>query len=237
MLFLHIYDTQFLNIGMLGFDSKEYPEHQWCDQQSRKKRFKSMRFIDGCFKRHILYTGKKQIIAQTHFSTHRLKTMLEFYPDAKFIYILRNPYHVVPSFLSLLHNSIRLRWGIDNIPSQVLNRYTKRRYQAIIDLYRYFYDLKKDGEIPPDRVMILPYDLIVTNLNRAFQEIVDFTGLEVSDKLRRHVKERSKTQRDYQRKHQVMDLAHFGLTKEMIKKDFSFVFEEYSIKSDEPQIQ
>jgi len=229
MLFFHNYETQFVPIGMLGFDDREYPELQWQDQQPKTRRMKAMRFLDGCFKRHIRFTGKSQIIAQTHFSTHRLMTMMEFYPDAKFVYIVRDPHHVVPSYLSLLYKSIEFRWGIEQVPKDVLDRYNKRRYQAIVDLYRYFYDLQKSGKIPEERVMVLPYDMLLTDLVGIFEKIAAFSGIEVSEKLREQVTERSNKQMNYRRKHQVMGLEHFGVTKEMIDRDFAFVFEEYGI--------
>lgn len=230
MLFLNTYDTQFVPAGLLGFDKKEYPELQWHDQQPKAQRLRSLRFLHGCFQRQIKYTGKEQIIAQMHFSTHRLKTLLEFYPDAKFIYIIRNPHQVIPSFLSLLHKSIDFRWGIAKIPPQMLQRYYQRRYQAMIDLYRYFYDLQKKNEIPSGRVMVLPYELLRWDLETAFKQIADFSSIKVSDDLSQAVTQRAKKQQKYQRKHQVMDLADFGLTHERISEDFAFVFEEYGIE-------
>lgn len=232
MLFLHNLDTQFVTAGLLGFDDREYPELHFHDLQPPEHRFRSMRFLNGLFQRQIFSTGKKQIIAQTHFSTHRLKTMLEFYPDAKFIYIIRNPHHVVPSFLSLLHNSIEFRWGLSKIPKTVLDRYNRRRYQAIIDLYKYFHDLQTQGEIPTDRVMVLPYELLRNDLESAFNQIIDFTGIRVNNSLRASVSKRATAQRQYQRKHKVKDLAEFGLNHEQISKDFAFVFAAYDLPED-----
>lgn len=230
MLFLSTYDTQFVSAGLLGLDDREYPELQCQDQHPRQKRFRSLDFLNGCFQRQILYTGKSQIIAQMHFSTHRLKTMLEYYPDAKFIYIVRNPHHVVPSFLSLLHKSIDFRWGLAQIPKQVLQRYNEKRYQAMIDLYRYFYDLQKNNELPADRVMVVPYDLLRNNLVDAFDRIIEFSGISVSEELRLKVADRAQKQENYQRKHQVMDLTEFGLSNGRISRDFAFVFKEYGIE-------
>lgn len=226
MLFLHNNDTQFIPAGILGFDDQEYPELRFHDQQPRERRFQSMRFLHGLFQRQIYTTGKDQIIAQTHFSTHRLKTMLEFYQDAKFIYILRDPHHVVPSFLSLLHNSIEFRWGLAPIKPEVLHRYNKRRYQAMIDLYRYFHDLRKKGEIPTDRVMVLHYEQLRDDLEATFTRIVEFTGIQVSAQLREKVTARAATQQQYQRRHTVKDLAEFGLSHEQIDQDFAFLNEK-----------
>lgn len=227
MLFLHNYDTQFVPAGLLGFDDLEYPELHHQDQEPRARRLNSMRFLNGLFQRQIHATGRDQIIAQTHFSTHRLLTMLEFYPDAKFIYVVRNPHHVVPSFLSLLHNSIEFRWGLAQVPAATLARYNQRRYQAMIDLYRYFHDLQKSGALPSDRVMVLPYGLLRHDLTAAFNRIVEFTGIKASAQLREAVANRAASQGHYQRRHTVKDLHEFGLSAEGIDRDFAFVFEAY----------
>lgn len=236
MLFLNTYDTQFVPAGLLGLDHQEYPELMFHDQQSEKRRLSSLDFLTGCFQRQIMYTGKSQIIAQMHFSTHRLKTLLEYYPDAKFVYIVRNPHHVVPSFLSLLHKSIEFRWGLVQVPKGVMQRYNERRYQSMIDLYRYFYNLQKNNELPEDRVMVLPYDLLRRDLIKAFNKIVDFSGIAVSEELRLKVAARAQKQESYQRKHQVMDLAEFGLSHERISRDFAFVFKEYGIEDSQPKL-
>ncbi len=230
MLFIHNYDTQFTSSSLLGLDDNDYPELKCHDSQPRSRRIRSMEFLNGCFQRHIQFTGKEQIIAQTHFSTHRLKTMLEYYPDAKFIYIVRNPHHVVPSFLSLLHKSLDYRYGIDQIPPEVLSRFYKRRYQAMIDLYRYFYDLQKNGEVPKERVMVMPYDQLLADLEGMFDEICRFTGIHVSDELQANVERRSANQQQYlKRKSKHMKIEEFGLSREMISRDFSFVFKQYDI--------
>lgn len=230
MLFLHNYNTNFVSIGMLSFDERSYPELQYHDRQPKAERMRSMRFLDGCFKRHILDTGQDQIIAQTHFSTFRLKTMLEFYPDAKFIFIMRNPHQVVPSFLSLLHGSIKFRWGINQVKPELLQRYNERRFQGMVDLYRYFYELDSNNELPRDRVMVLPYELLRKDLQGAFMKIVEFTGLAVSETQKETIAERSKGQQGYQRRHQVKELAEFGLSHERISKEFAFVFERYGME-------
>lgn len=227
MLFFNTYDTQFVAAGLLGFDDAEYPELQWNDQQPDHRRFRSMEFLHGCFQRQIYATGRHQIIAQMHFSTHRLKTMMQYYPDAKFIYMLRNPYAVVPSFLSLLHASIDHQWGLSNIPTAQLMRYNQRRYRAMVALYRYFYDLQQNKEIPENRVLVLPYSLLRNHLTVAIDKIVAFTGMPVSEHWHQTLIREAENQKHYQRQHQVKALEDFGITPAQIAEDFKFVFDAY----------
>ncbi len=43
------------------------------------------------------YKSQKRIMLKSPFHTFHVKTLLELFPDAKFIYIHRNPYHVIRS--------------------------------------------------------------------------------------------------------------------------------------------
>jgi hypothetical protein len=229
-LFLHQLDTQFvMTLSPLAFDDREYPELRLHDLQPESRLQRSMRFFRGCLQRQIYETGNHQVVAQIHYSTNRLKTLLKEFPDAKFIYLIRSPYETIPSHFSLNWNLFDYRWGLDKIPPERLKRYYQRRYRYNTEIYRYFYELQKNQEIPEEQVMTLPYQKLRSNLNAAFQEIVAFTGIKVSKKLQQAVENQAQTQKSYKRKHQVMSLDKFGITKEQIAKDLSFVFEEYGL--------
>ncbi|NEO18217.1 MULTISPECIES: sulfotransferase [unclassified Moorena] len=228
LLFLHEADTQFVLLTTpLAFDDQEHPELRFHDQQPASRRRSSVKFFESCLKRHIYYTGKKQVIAQIHFSTHRIKTLLEIFPDAKFIYLVRSPHETIPSHLSLDRNFIDNQWGIKNIPLDKIKRYEQRRYRYNVDLYRYFYKLKKNQEIPEANVRILHYYLLISDLDKALEEIVDFTGINPSEQLKYSIKEQAQQQKNYKRKHRVRNLEEFNLTREQIMKDLSFVYQEY----------
>ena len=228
LLFFHKLDTQFVWArSPLGFDDQENPEFRFHDLQAPSRRRSSINFFKGCLQRQIYYTGKQQVVLQTLQSVHRIKTILEAFPDAKFIYLVRSPQETIPSHLSILWFLLDLQLGVENIPPHKLQRYIDRRYRYNIDLYRYFYDLQKNQEIPEDRVMTVRYDSLRSDLEKTFAAIVKFTGIEPSDELKQAVKEQAITQKNYQRKHQFISLEDLSLSREQIAKDFDFIFEEY----------
>ena len=147
-LFIHKLDTLFLlSLSPLGFDDREYPELRLHDRQSDSRRYSSVKFYQECLKRQIYYTKKTQVIGHLHFSTCRIKTLLETFPDAKFIYLVRSPYETIPSHLTLGYNTFKNQKILNNIPKAKLKRYFNRRYRYNIDRYRYFYDLQKERQI------------------------------------------------------------------------------------------
>lgn len=225
MLFLHTHDTQFVIVGTpLGFVEKDFREIRFHDQQPRARRIKSALFLKSIFQRHIYYTGKSQIFAQTHFSTHRIKTLMEVFPDARFIYMHRMPEETLPSYLSLTHNTLDILWGMHRFSEKQKANYYQRRYKASLELYRYFYDLWHNDEIDKSRVMIVPYKKLRNELMPMFEQIVDFTGITASESLRNAVDRQAKKQKSYKRKHEVKQLSDFGIDSEQVKKDFEFLY-------------
>jgi len=225
MLFLHNHDTQFVIIGTpLGFAEKDYREIRFHDLQPREKRIKSARFLKSIFQRHIYYTGKTQIFAQTHFSTHRIKTLLEVFPDARFIYMHRMPEETLPSYLSLNYNTLDILWGMHRFSDKQKNNYYNRRYQASLELYRYFYDLWHNNEIDHEKVLIVDYKKLRKELMPMFEQIVEFTGIQPSEELRSAVTIQAQKQKSYQRKHEVKTLADFGIEADRVRKDFGFLY-------------
>jgi len=228
LLFGFKLDTQmFTFLTPLGFDEDDWVEVVFNDHQPAARRKASTRFLRECFKRHLRATGLKQILAKMPYSTLRIKSLLEEFPDARIVYLVRSPYETIPSHLSLHRSFFANRWGLENIDPGALERYYQRRYRHNVDLYRYFYDLQKSGELPEDQVMVVRYDHLVKDLERVFHEVVDFTGLQVSDELVERVRKQAEKQKSWKRKHRNLALEEFGLSKERIAKDLDFVFEAY----------
>ena len=238
LLFLHKLDTRFLlPLSPLGFDDREYPELRLYDRQPDSRRQSSVKFFQECLKRQIYYTKKTQVIAHLHFSTCRIKTLFETFPDAKFIYLVRSPYETIPSHLTLAYNVLKNQKILNNISKTKLKLYFERRYRYDIELYLYFYELQKKDEIPRENIMVLSYDQLCWNLAQSFAQIDKFTGIKPSNELQQAVKKQAKKQKQYQRKHKIIDLHQFGLSKKQIAQDLDFVFEEYNFdKNPQPNV-
>jgi omega-hydroxy-beta-dihydromenaquinone-9 sulfotransferase len=227
MLFIHNRDTQFTIVGtILGFADEDYRELRFHDLQPRTRRIRSAEFLKSCFQRHIYYTGKTQIFAQTHFSTHRIRTLMEVFPEARFIYMHRDPHDTLPSYFSLAYNTQDILWGMHRFTKDQLFQFFEYRYQASRELYLYFHKLWHHGEINKHRVLIVPYEKLRENLINVFDEIVSFTGIHASRRLRLAVASQAERQRRYKRKHEVIPLSRFGIDENRIKDDFAFFFEK-----------
>ncbi len=224
MLFLHLHDTQFVTIGTpLGLLEDDFRDLRFHDLQPRSRRIKSASFLKACFQRQIFYTGKQQIFAQTHFSTHRIKTLREVFPEAFFIYIHRMPAETLPSYFSLNYKTLDSIWGLHRFPRERILRSFQKRYDASRELYQYFYDLWHHDEIDKERTLIIPYRALQDDLLNTFETIIAFTGIEPSLRLRKAVEKQAAAQSRYRRRHTVQTLAEFGIDSHRLEKDFAFL--------------
>ena len=225
LLFLHNSDTQFAVImSPLGFLDDEFTQYRLHDQMPDAHRLKSARFLKSLFQRHIYYTGKTQVFAQTHFSTHRIKTLMEVFPDARFIYMHRLPEDTLPSAFSLMENLLDLIWGMHRFSEEQIKRFFQYRYRASIDLYRYFYDVWQNREIDRDRVLIVSYEQLKEDLMGVFDRVVEFTGIEPGEALTAAVNQQAEKQKKYRRIHAVRALEEFGIDSRRLEKDFAFLY-------------
>lgn len=221
-------DTQMVSfIQPLAFSREDWPEIVFNDHQPCRKRRRSTRFLRECFKRQLYYTGRDRIVAKMPYSTLRIKSLLEEFPDARFVYLVRSPLETIPSHLTLHRSFFQNRWGLETIPRDALQRYYLRRYRHNVSLYKYFHTLWASGQLPPDRVMIVPYPRLKNALRQVFDEVVAFAALEVSEHLKARVSEQARTQRAYAPRHHNLALEEFGLTRERIVADLKFVFDEF----------
>jgi hypothetical protein len=232
LLFLHTGNTQFITcLSPLAFSDWDFGELVHADDQPEGMKRSAMKFLRGCFQRQILDSGKTRVVAKMNYSAMRIRSMLEEFPDAKFVYIVRSPLECIPSHLTLHRNMFDHMWGIQRVPQRLLQRYYERRYRHNIAFYQYLEEVINSGAIPPDRLLVLPYDVLRTDLAGAMQRVVEFTGLTLSPELQQKIDEQTRAQSSYERAHKNLGLEEFGLSREQIVKDFAPVFAKYGFKT------
>lgn len=233
VLFVLRLDTQFVNLFTpVAFDADDLPEIVYNDEQPRERRLASGHFFEGCLKRQIHLTGRRQVLAKMPYSTMRVRTLLEIFPDARFVYLVRSPFETLPSHMTLHRGFFAQRYGLENIPEETLARYWQRRYRYNVALYRYFHDVMAEGGVPADQVLTVRFPELLDDLQGAFDRLIDFTGFTVSDELRQRVARRAARQAHYDAKHQNLALESFGITREQVLADLGFVFDQYGFDPD-----
>jgi hypothetical protein len=94
----------------------------------------------------------KQLVLKSPPNTERIKYLLEMFPDAKFIYISRNPYHVFYSTRNLWNKAIKKFW-LQNISEKQIEEIVFTEYIQLIEQYQ-----KDKKLIPAGNLIEVPYE-------------------------------------------------------------------------------
>jgi hypothetical protein len=158
--------------GMYFPENRSYFEkYQLFQGISAKEKKKWAKSYDEIM-RMIAYTNKgKRVLTKNPFNTSRVKELLEIYPDAKFIYIHRDPYDVYRSTQKLYTTSIE---------TQVLSELTpEMREEMIMDNYRLILQkyLDERALIPEGNLVEISFDELTDDWNQTISRVYSTLGL------------------------------------------------------------
>ena len=86
-----------------------------------------------------------------------LPAFLVRFPDAKILYMIRDPLSVIPSGLSLVTGVLDKKFGFWSLNQNIRKRFIDRLYNALIELLNRFHDDWVQGRIDIDKVLIVQF--------------------------------------------------------------------------------
>lgn len=219
------FDGFFLYGFILSFLADEDMIRQFTPE-GRDTSARDWAWLRELWKRNLLHSGHTRVIAKLFSVTPQTPNFLKEFPDAKVLYLARDPLNVIPSTMSLLESVLGTALGYNDLPKEVKERHQKRVYSAIVELMRRFHTDWTSGAIPHDRVLIVRFDRLMAEFEPMMDEICRFCELEMTDAQKAEIAKRGAKQRAYKSEHGY-DLAKYGLTEEQIKKDCQFFYDTF----------
>lgn len=178
------------------------------------------------WKRSTVNSGGQRVIAKLFSATPQVPAFQREFPDAKLIYLARDPLNVIPSTMSLLVSVLGAATSFDSLPPEVRARYFQRIYGAVVELMRRFHEDWTSGKIDRTKVLVVRFDRMMSEFEPVMDEICAFAELPMTDAQRTAVAERGKKQRAYHSGHGY-DLAKFGLDEATIRRDCAFFYDTF----------
>ncbi len=178
------------------------------------------------WRRTLAEHGRGPVVAKPFTLTMRIPRFLEDFPDARVIYMVRDPLDVIPSTLSLVSGPLEARFGISKLSEELRQHWIDNVTKGIVDLYRGFHDDWTQGRIPRDKVFICRFDRLVGDFEGLMTELLDFLGIEADEALENQVRMTAEAQASRVSKHKY-DLGRFGLDAEVIREQCGFVYDEF----------
>ncbi len=186
-------------------------------------------YYEQCWRRNLFYKNAKRVLAKTSMLTFRLDEVLARYPDAKLVYIIRDPVEVIPSGMSLVCGVLENGYDAWNRTTESdQRRWADNLYQASCEMLRCFHEAYTSGRIPEKNLCIVRYTDLLQNLEPTIGRILEFIEIEPSADFVEEVREQADKQRSYRSRHHHSP-DKFHLDPERIRRDLGFVYETYGL--------
>jgi hypothetical protein len=149
-----------------------------------------------------------------------IDTLDKQFPEAKFIYLIRNPLEAVPSHLSLKERE----WQMLGSP---LKDYACRDFILDASEHWYNYPLQRLKDFPRDRAIIVQFDDLVSNAEKTVREIYNRFGFELSPGFQEILRQETLRARNHQSQHNY-SVEEMGIERAELEKRFKQVMSEFN---------
>jgi hypothetical protein len=226
-ILLHIWDSFWVTFMFPFMD--EMPNYQHFDEAlSPERRHRIMKFYKSMLQRHMYATGKKYFVAKNPAFSPKIATLLELFPDARIIYLARNPLDMLPSTVSWINYARR----------QFTEPEEKYLYlDEIVDLTQhwYRYPLQYLDTHPSPRHLILNYDDLIQRPEQVIRSFYEQFGYPDKPGLDRIVDEAVKETLTFHSDH-VYSYEEMGFTHRQILEMYADIFERFGFERREEEI-
>ncbi len=224
-LLLHIWSalTTGLSAGLLD---EAAPYVRFDGALPARERRRIMAFYRRCLQRHLHARGGDRYLAKNPALTPKLATLLEAFPDAKVINLVRTPLEAVPSFVSMMEFS----WRVVGAPSE-----GPALGDFILDMAGHWYRHPTEvlADLPEEQHITIRYDDLVGDPDSVVRAIYERFGFEISPDFAAVLHAESERSRDFNSRH-AYDATDLGLPPERIAGELADVLARFGFPGPSP---
>ena len=198
----------------------------WVDPLERDTSRRDYKWMESIWIRNQFISGNNRTVGKLFSLSANLPKFLLQFPDSKILYISRDPLSVIPSGLSLVTGVLDKKFGFWKLSAEKRGHFIKRLYHGLVQLMLRFHSDWTENKIDKSKVMIVPFNRMMSDFDTLMQEILDFTDHEISNELKNDIKETAKKQSQFQSGHKY-DLEKFGLNEEQIRSDCDLIYKTF----------
>lgn len=199
----------------------ELRECQFVDRLPDKTRQRLMKYYYSCIQRHLYATGTDRVfLNKTVLAAGRMGTLLELFPDAQVVYLVRDPYKAIPSAVSMFETA----WTQAS-PHLAGNSYASRAFaQLMVDYYKCYLDLAR--KFPSDRFVTVMYEDLVSDAQGVVRQVYDALGMTPSQEFLETLDAETRRHESYKSRHRYA-LEDFGLDAAFVQQALPEAFDVY----------
>ncbi len=187
-------------------------------------RRKLMRYYRSCLQRHLYANGpKKTLLSKATQSSGSVESLLEEFPDAKFITIVRHPYRSVASHVSLFVPV----WQAHS-PDITPDGPVAKAYATLaVEWYKHLFAFRQ--RVNPRNYYCIDYRELVQDPSETVHKLYNHFGWSIPETYREGLTHAARRQQEFKSKHEY-SLADFGLSPEWIQQQLGEIMDAYHLE-------
>jgi hypothetical protein len=186
-----------------------------------------MTFYVSCLKRQAYFKGNRgHLLSKSPFFCSKIESLFEYFPDARIIYLIRNPLEVIPSMISMAYEIWNSTVGADAAYSIEDKTYEMAR------LF-YEYPLTRLNQAPRSSYVLVNYNELVCDPSKVIHNIYQKFACEITSAVKKNLDDQESKARSYRSSH-VYSLDDFNTSREQITSDLDFVFRQFNFSDTVP---
>jgi len=219
--FVYTFVTEAIYLLFLHVD--ELWEAGFPDALPPAKRRKVMAFYRSCLQRRLYASGpRKTILTKATQSSGSVESLLEAFPDGKFITIIRDPHKSVASHVSVF-------WPVWKAHSPYLRKdgpESKAYGRLAVRWFQHLFAFRQ--KVNPKQYYCIDYRELARDPAAAMERLYDHFGWKMSEAFRAKLAEATQRQREFKSHHEYT-LEEFGLSAEWIRQELGEVLDYYKL--------
>ena len=188
------------------------------DELNQREKQITMSFYKKCIQRHVYFHGGKQYIAKSPSFSVKLDTLLEYFPDADFIYLARNPVDMVASKTHFF----AFCWDYFND----LEAYPFRKFILEFTRHWYLYPLEYLSHINGDRWQVIKYNQLTGALDQVVEGLYRQFDLTIDQKFAEILRDEAERSMKYVSRNRY-SLNQMDYTPEQVYENYREIFERF----------
>ena len=175
-------------------------------------------------RRQLFLNGpEKEHLAKNPVFSDKVESLLEQFPRARFIVMVRNPRETIPSIQKMMERN----WKASDCDPERVRDSLKVLFDNSISAYRHPFEVL---EAHPDASWtVVRYEDLVEKPRATVETVYGELGLHVSDTLHSSLAREEDRSREYRAEH-LYSLEEYGLSSREIRAQLSTLFERYDWK-------
>ena len=194
------------------------------------KRRKLMAFYRSCLQRRLYASGPgKAILCKATQSSGAVESLLESFPDARFITLIRDPAESVASHVSVFWPA----WKTHSPELRKDGQEAKAYAHLAVRWFQHLFAFR--NKVDPARYYCIDYRDLTRDPAATLERLYQHFGWPMSDALREALVHANGRQRDFASNHRY-SLEEFGLTKEWICDELGELLSYYRLNGRQPPL-